>query len=59
VASELLMVYFQIGHRTTRLALPIIPTQHLLPQCLIQTSLQPQPAAAHAAISMLLRNSCF
>jgi hypothetical protein len=59
VAPEILVVYFQIGHGTTRLAPPIVPTQHFLPECLITSGVQPQPAAAHAASLMLLRNSCF
>jgi hypothetical protein len=37
----LLMVYFQIGHGTTWLALPIVPTQHFLPQCLARSGFQP------------------
>ena len=37
VAPEFLVVYFQIGHRTARLAPPIVPTQHFLPQCLIRS----------------------
>ena len=60
MAPELLVVYFQIVYGAKGLALPMVPTQHFQPQCLIRSRIQPQSAAAHAAIpSMLLRNSRF
>lgn len=60
VTPEFLVVYLQIGDSTTRLTPPIVTTQHFLLQCLVGSGIQPQPAAAHAATSlMLFRNSCF
>jgi hypothetical protein len=42
VASEFLVVYFQVRHSAAGLASPAIATQHLLPEPLIRSQIQSQ-----------------